>query len=352
MNWIKTLISKNSLINDAIVNLSSSGLRIVLVVDDNKKIIGTISDGDIRKGLLSGLELKSPIDEIINQNFIAVPEDSNKDYVLELMSINNIYQIPIVDKDQIVVGLFTWDILSKTERKNNIFFIMAGGEGIRLRPHTEKCPKPLIEVGGKPMLQHIIERAKKEGFYNFYIAINYLGNMIEDFLKDGAHLGVKIKYIKESSPLGTAGALSLLDLMPSEPILITNGDVITSVNYADILNFHVTHQASATMAVRRHEFQNPFGVVKTNGVEIIDIQEKPLITSNINAGIYVLSPSNIKKLKHNEYCDMPNFFRYLKKTSELTIAYPMHESWLDVGNSDDLIKANNDLDNSKSKKKD
>ena len=174
------------------------------------------------------------------------------------MSVNKLYQIPILDKNQKIIGLHTWDKISAPE-KDNIFVIMAGGEGTRLRPHTEKCPKPLVEVAGKPMLQHIIERASSEGFYNFHIAINYLGNMIEESFKDGSHLGVNIKYIKESSPLGTAGALSLIDTLSDEPIVITNGDVITGIKYADILNFHITHSASATMAVRSHEWQNPLG---------------------------------------------------------------------------------------------
>jgi NDP-sugar pyrophosphorylase family protein len=218
--------------------------------------------------------------------------------------------------------------------------IMAGGMGKRLRPHTENCPKPMLPVAGKPMLEHIIDRAKKEGFIHFVISINYLGHMIESHFGNGDNLGVKIHYLREQSPLGTVGALSLLSPMPSLPFVVTNGDVVSDIRFSEILDFHSRHSADATMAVRLHEWQHPFGVVQTQGVEIIGFDEKPIARSHINAGVYVLETSALQLLKPEEKCDMPTLFERLKAQGKLTVAYPMHEPWLDVGRPDDLKQAN------------
>jgi NDP-sugar pyrophosphorylase family protein len=218
--------------------------------------------------------------------------------------------------------------------------IMAGGMGTRLRPHTESCPKPLLPVAGKPMLEHIIERAKREGFSHFVIAIHYLGNMIEDYFGNGERLGVKIDYLREQYPLGTAGALGLLVPYPDSPFVVTNGDVITDIRYGELLDFHIRHEAAATMAVRVHEWQHPFGVVQTQGVEIVGFEEKPVARSHINAGVYVLEPDALSVLSADAHCDMPTLFERLQAQVKRTVAYPMHEPWLDVGKPDDLKQAN------------
>jgi len=218
--------------------------------------------------------------------------------------------------------------------------VMAGGMGTRMLPHTENCPKPLLRVAGKPMLEHIIERAKQEGFNHFILAVYYLSHMIEEYFGDGSSLGVRIDYLHEHSPLGTAGALGLLDPYPVSPILVTNGDVITDIRYGELLDFHVRYEALATMAVLVHEWQHPFGVVQTDGVDIVGFEEKPVARSHINAGVYVLEPEALALLHGNEHCDMPTLFGRLKANNQRTVAYPMHEPWLDVGRSDDLQSAN------------
>jgi NDP-sugar pyrophosphorylase family protein len=218
--------------------------------------------------------------------------------------------------------------------------IMAGGMGTRLRPHTESCPKPLLSVAGKPMLEHIIERVKLEGFSHFVLAIHYLGHMIEDHFGNGERLGVKIDYLREQSPLGTAGALGLLDPYPDAPFVVTNGDVITDIRYGELLDFHVRHNATATMAVRVHEWQHPFGVVQTEGVDIVGFEEKPVARTHINAGVYALDPEALSVLCAEERCDMPTLFERLQAKSKRTVAYPMHEPWLDVGRPEDLTRAN------------
>ena len=259
------------------------------------------------------------------------------------MRANKVQQIPIVDKNKKILGLHVWDQIAAPLERQNMMIIMAGGKGVRLLPITKDRPKPLIEVGGKPMLEHIIMRAKNDGFTWFLIAINYLGNLIEDYFGDGSRFGVKIDYIREEMPLGTAGALSLLYAQPEKPFIVSNGDVITDVSYGDLLDFHEHHKAIATMAVRSHEWQHPFGVVRTDGVDIIGFDEKPVNRTNINAGIYVLSPEALDNIKKDEPLDMPTLFNDLHKQTKRTVAYPMHEPWLDLGRPDDLIKAHSEF---------
>jgi NDP-sugar pyrophosphorylase family protein len=218
---------------------------------------------------------------------------------------------------------------------------MAGGRGTRLGTQTENCPKPLLLVAGRPILEHIINRAQAEGFTNFVIAINYLGYMIEEYFGDGRKMGVKIDYLREEKPLGTAGALTLFEELPNLPIVVTNGDVITEIRYAAILDFHEKQGAAATMAVRSHEWQNPFGVVQIQGVEIISYDEKPIYRSNVNAGVYVLDPAVLKFIPKSEAYDMPSLFEIAGKNSERIVAYPVHEHWLDVGRPKDLQQAEN-----------
>ncbi len=337
--WHKAMLPANATIGEAIRNLDETAIKIVLVTNDAGILEGTISDGDIRRGLIKGLNLNQSISHIVNRRFLVVPPDMNSELVMQLMIANKIHQIPVVNSKDHVVGLHLWDEITTPPLRSNQMVIMAGGLGTRLLPHTEKCPKPLLPIAGKPILEHIIERAKLEGFSHFVLAIRHLGHMIEDYFACGEQLGVRIEYLREDCPLGTAGALGLLSL-PEAPFVVTNGDVMTDIRYGELLDFHTRYGAAATMAVRAHEWQNPFGVVQTEGVEIIGFEEKPIVRSHINAGIYVLDPSTLNYLRTNENCDMPSLFERLQANNQRTVAYPMHEPWLDVGRPDDLIRAN------------
>jgi dTDP-glucose pyrophosphorylase len=341
--WRQAILPKSSTIGEVILNLDQVAIKIVLVVDEANKLLGTISDGDIRRGLLKGLDLNSPIDRIIHHNALVVPPEMSRDLVIQLMLANKIQQIPVVDGQQQLVGLQLWDEISTLPTRANLMVIMAGGRGTRLLPYTQNCPKPMVLVAGKPMLEHIIERGKLEGFNHFVLAIHHLGDIIEAHFGNGERLGVKIDYLREKSPLGTAGALSLLSPKPDAPFVVTNGDVITDIRYGELLDFHNRHQASATMAVRIHEWQHPFGVVETQGVEIIGFEEKPLARSHINAGVYVLSPETLNELIAEAVCNMPTLFERLQARSKRTVAYPMHEPWLDVGRPIDLQTADRNL---------
>jgi len=319
--------------------LIKSSLQIAMVVSPDELLLGTVTDGDIRRGLLRGLDLNSSIDAITFRNPLVVPPQLGHEMVLQIMQANKIRQIPIVDSDRRVVGLHVWDELLVPVARSNLMVVMAGGAGTRLLPHTENCPKPMLPVGGKPILEHIIERAREEGFHRFVLAINYLGDMIENHFGDGSRWQVEIEYLKEPTPLGTVGAISLLDRRPDAPFLVSNGDVLTDIRYGELLEFHIRHRAAATMAVRLHEWQHPFGVVRTKGVDIIGFEEKPIARTHINAGIYVLDPDALDALEAGQHCNMPTLFSRLQDRAKRTIVYPMHEPWLDVGRPADLERA-------------
>ena len=342
--WRDCALIATATIQDVIDNLESSSTRIVLVINDKDQLMGTISDGDLRRGLLRGLQLKDSIESLIYPSPVIVSPSATPESVRGLMLEKKILQIPVVDEDKKVVGLYLWDDFSSPAKQHHQMIIMAGGKGTRLRPFTENTPKPLVQIAGKPMLEHIIRRAQAEGFSDFILAIHHLGHAIEEFFQDGSRFGVKIHYLRETHPLGTAGALSLLDPPPDNAFVVTNGDVITDIRYTDLLDFHHRHEAAATMAVRSHEWQHPYGVVHTEGLEIKGFEEKPINRSYINAGIYILSPKALEALEPGVHCDMPTLFERLRERSESTIAYPMHEPWLDVGRPSDLEKARQSLD--------
>ena len=337
--WLKTILTAHATIQQAIHILDQVALKIVLVVSKDGVLQGTITDGDIRRGLLRGLDLTSPIESIVHRKPLVVPPEMVRETVTQIMVANKILQIPVVDEQHRVVGLHLWDEITTPQTRPNLMVIMAGGMGTRLRPHTENCPKPLLPVAGKPMLEHIIERAKLEGFNHFVLAIHYLGYMIEDYFGTGERLNVRIDYLREQTPLGTAGALGLLSPRPDVPFVVTNGDVLTDIHYGELLDFHIRYGAAATMAVRIHEWQHPFGVVQTQGVDIVGFEEKPVARSHINAGVYALAPDVLNMLSANTHCDMPALFERLQAKAKRTVAYPMHEPWLDVGRPDDLNRA-------------
>ncbi len=326
-------------IGQAIVNLNESTTKIVLVINAERQLEGTLSDGDIRRGLLKGFNLLSPITSVIHRNPLVVPPEMSRDLVRQLMLANKIQQVPVVDEGNHLVGLHLWDEIATVTLRTNIMVIMAGGIGARLLPLTATCPKPLLPVAGKPMLEHIIDRAKLDGFQYFVLAVHYLGHMIEDHFRDGSKLGVQIEYLREDKPLGTAGALGLIDPRPEDSFVVTNGDVITDIHYGELLDFHCRLNAAATMAVRVHEWQHPFGVVQTKGLEIVGFEEKPIARSHINAGVYAIEPQALAVLSDRSHCDMPALFKRLQMQAKRTVAYPMYEPWLDVGRPDDLAVA-------------
>lgn len=338
--WRDSIVKINTPIKIAIERLNKVGIKIALVLDENFRLLGTISDGDFRRGMLSGLTLEDTVEKIMNKNPRTVNEGTSRLEILKLMNDTKILQIPIVDRNNFVIGLHLWDDISVQAKYSNIMVIMAGGKGSRLHPQTENRPKPMLLVAGIPILEHIIKRARSQGFNHFIIAINYLGQIIEDYFKDGHKFGVKIEYLHEDVPLGTAGALSLLSHKPERAFIVTNGDVITDINYSDFLEYHTVQNAAATVAVHTHEFQIPYGVVQINGLEVESYEEKPIVSSLINAGVYALDPDILDLITEPKFRDMPELLDISRELKKKVIVYPLHESWIDIGRPIDLEIAN------------
>ena len=338
--WRDSIVKINTPIKIAIERLNKVGIKIALVLDENFRLLGTISDGDFRRGMLSGITLEDTVEKIMNKNPRTVNEGTSRLEILKLMNDTKILQIPIVDRNNFVIGLHLWDDISVQAKYSNIMVIMAGGKGSRLHPQTENRPKPMLLVAGIPILEHIIKRARSQGFNHFIIAINYLGQIIEDYFKDGHKFGVKIEYLHEDVPLGTAGALSLLSNKPERAFIVTNGDVITDINYSDLLEYHTVQNAAATVAVHTHEFQIPYGVVQINGLEVESYEEKPIVSSLINAGVYALDPDILDLITEPKFRDMPELLDISRDLKKKVIVYPLHESWIDIGRPIDLEIAN------------
>jgi len=338
-NWKKTLLNENSSISSAIKCLNNSGLQIILVVNKKNKLIGTITDGDIRRKILSGFSLKSSIKNIIKKNCLTVTL-STSDYMMnKLMQINKVYQLPIINKNKKIIGLKIWHNDTSSSQYENKIVIMAGGKGKRMLPFTKNRPKPLLLLGNKPILEHILVKAKSEGFKNFIISTNYLGHMIRNFFGNGDHWGVSIKYLKENYILGTAGPLALLKPKPKLPFIVCNGDVISDIRFKDLIDFHRKNNALVTMAVKPHELRNPYGVVEINGNKIINLKEKPISKSYVNAGVYAFNPSALKYFKKKaENIDMVTLIKNLIKKSNKVLAFPAYESWFDIGMPKDFKK--------------
>jgi dTDP-glucose pyrophosphorylase len=336
-NWVDSVLLDGGKVKDVIESLNRSSSKVVMIKSRDGKFVGLITDGDLRRSLLLGNSLDDDFTSLINKNPISIGAEVKNDQILELMIEHNIHQIPVLNIESEIIGLRVIDELIATPKLNNRIIIMAGGKGTRLRPYTETCPKPMLLIGGKPMLHHIIDKAKIEGFSNFIITTHYLRHMIEDYFGNGAKFGVNISYTHEHEPLGTAGALSLITEKLDESFIVTNGDVVTDIKFSDILLFHKKNVGFATMATRPYQISHPYGVVETNGIEISSFQEKPVYHSIINVAVYVLEPGVLDLLPINEHCDMPTLLEKSKAEGKRVLAYPTHESWIDVGRVEDLI---------------
>ena len=337
-NWKKTIIRDNKKIKDAIKTLDYSELQVLLVVDLNKKFLGTLTDGDIRRGLIKGLDLDAKITRIMNSSSILVPPGTNEETAKQLMITNSILQLPIVDKNKNIQGLYLLSDFFKVNKKKNPFIIMAGGKGLRLRPITNKIPKPMIKINGKPILETIIDKAKKQGFYNFIIITNYLSKIIEDYFRDGSKFGVKISVVKEQKFLGTIGGISFAKKLIKDNFILTNGDIVSDIRYDEVLDYHQNLNSDVTLAVNNYIQKISFGVVKTNGLKVEEIIEKPTEKKYINAGVYVFNKNILRYLKKNKYIDVTTFINFLLSKKFKVNAFALHEDWNDIGLKENLKK--------------
>lgn len=333
------LISDRATAFEALRVIDRGGFQIALVVDEHQRLLGTLTDGDIRRGLLQGISLEEPVKQLMNRQFRFVSSGDDQAAVLEMMRREVLRQIPVLDEKGRVVQLLLLQELIGSPQLDNAVVIMAGGKGTRLRPITEHCPKPMLLVGDQPMLEILLEQCIDSGFRRFYLSVNYLKEQIINHFADGSRWGVSIQYLVENEPLGTAGSLQLLPDALTEPFLVLNGDVLTRLNPSQLLRFHNEHQAQATLCVREHEFTVPFGVVQTNGVELAGFEEKPTYRYLVNAGVYVIDPQLLPLLPPHQATDMPSLLQAAQLAGHRVAVCPIHEYWIDVGRPETLEEA-------------
>jgi dTDP-glucose pyrophosphorylase len=340
INYLDICIQPDSTIEAAMKVIGRGGVKIALVMDNNNRLLGTLNDGDIRRALLKGKILDDKIDDVYHSNAIFTNKDPSREELVSLCSQNKISQIPIVDKSNQIIGLFVLDELLTKRRHNNTVVLMVGGLGTRLRPLTEDTPKPMLKVGEMPILQTIIDGFSKHGFTNFTMCLGYKSDVIKDYFQDGKKFGVNIEYVIEDKRMGTAGALTLLQKKLDEPFFVMNGDILTNVNYDQLLDFHKSNNAKVTMCVREYDIEVPYGVINMQNESITSIEEKPVHSFFVNAGIYLLEPKCIDLIPNNEFYDMPTLCEKLLDLNEKISPYPLQEFWLDIGRMVDYEKAN------------
>ncbi len=340
--WRDILIPATVSVREAIRVIDSGGLQLCLVVDADGKLLGTVSDGDMRRAILRGVSLDAPAGEIMNRQPTVARLEDERDYLLATMRAKQLHRLPVVDDENRLVGLETFDELVERQSRDNVAVLMAGGLGQRLLPLTEDCPKPLLKVGGRPILETILINLLDHGFQRFHISVNYKAEMIKDYFGDGSKWSTSISYLEEQDRMGTAGALTLLPERPVAPFLVMNGDLLTKANFSHLLDFHAQHQAAGTMCVREHTFQIPYGVVKLDRHRIRAIEEKPRRHYFFNAGIYVLAPQALDLIPPGVPFDMPSLFEKLVSAGQETAAFHMRDYWLDIGQPDDFEQAQGD----------
>jgi len=343
-DWKSVLLIATNTIEEAINVLDRESLRIVLVIDDQSRLIGTVTDGDIRRGLIKGCGMSTHLNMIMFRNPTTASVEDDKESILALMKNRSLLQVPLVDGKGCVVGLESLHGLIQGVKHDNPVVLMAGGFGKRLRPLTDDTPKTLLKVGTKPILEIILDQFINSGFHKFFISIQYKAEAIRAYFGDGSRWGVHIEYMHEAQPLGTAGSLGLLPTgIPNLPIVIMNGDLLTKVNFGRLLQFHHEQGGAATMCVRKYDFQVPYGVVESEGQRISKIVEKPIHSFFVNAGIYVLNPEVVRLVDGINYLNMPTLLEgQIDKGGQVNM-FPLHEYWLDIGQMNEYEQAQKDI---------
>lgn len=331
------LLSPTATLREAVTSIDSAEAKIVIVCDQAGALRGTVTDGDVRRGLLRGLALDAHVSEVMNPNPVTAPVDTSVDQAHMLMRRHGIRQLPLVDQAGHVVELV---LIDEGSEEDIWVVLMAGGKGQRLHPLTVETPKPLLPVGGQPLIESLVRRFEDQGFRRIFLSVNYLADQFEAHFGDGSAFGVSIDYLHESEPRGTAGALSALP-RTSAPVIVMNGDVLTSVDFRHLIAFHAEQRATATMCVRQYVFQVPYGVVELDGHKLRAVVEKPKQSFFVNAGIYVLSPEALECIPAEGRYDMTTLFDHLADEGKVAV-FPLREYWLDIGRMADLDQARED----------
>jgi dTDP-glucose pyrophosphorylase len=338
------LMGANATIRDAMESINRSAAKIVIVVDQDRRLLGTVTDGDIRRGILRNIGFEGPLSTVMNPTPIAITEGESEAAALTLMRQHRIHHLPVLDDSGCVVRLVTDTDIWRPGREAATIVIMAGGLGSRLKPLTDTVPKPLLPIRGRPLLEIIIENFVRQGFERFFLAVNYKAEMIQSHFGDGGRFGVSIEYLSESERLGTAGALRLLPKQLSVPVIIMNGDILTTLDARLLLMFHRERHAAATLCVCEHSWRVPYGVVVADGQgKFLGIEEKPTRRELVSAGINVLSREAIDLVPHAGPFDMPELMESVSRTLGAPAIYPLREYWLDIGRIDDLKTAQENM---------
>ncbi|MFH0881297.1 MAG: sugar phosphate nucleotidyltransferase [Lentisphaerota bacterium] len=334
-----TLAREADSIQDIMRRINWASMEIILVVDEKGSLIGSVTDGDIRRGLLAGLDLDKPVSLIMNRNPVMVPLGTAHQDMLDIMRRRSIHHLPVVDNENRPIRLERMESVIDQLASGQGAIVMAGGLGARLRPLTNDTPKPLLPVGGKPILDHILDGLKKSGIDDVVISLNYLGDQIRERVQNGREYDLSVNYVTERERLGTAGALSLIKPRPRRPFLVMNGDLLTRMNFAKLLDFQRENRHDLVMCVRKHQTLVPYGVVDIHEGRITGLREKPVYEHFINAGIYVLDPSCIDRIPRNRYFDMTDLIQSVLDGGGTVGAFPIIEYWRDIGRPEDLKAA-------------
>lgn len=332
-------VRANATLREVMSIIDSGAHQIALVTDPNDTLIATVTDGDVRRGILGGLGMDALVSEIMHRNPTTLPKGASAASAQRLMRERSLNHIPVIEPNGRLVALAIRDEPSKVEPRSTPVVLMAGGLGMRLRPLTDTVPKPMIPLGEKPLLERIIARFRDQGFSRFTLSLNYLGHVIRDHFGDGRALGVQIDYIEETKRMGTGGALSQLPRRPDEPFVVMNGDILTTTSFGCMIDFHVETGSAATICGRQFSMQVPYGVLDTDGSTLISIVEKPIQKFLVNAGIYALSPVALDFLKADEPLDMPELIQRVSSEGLKVSVFPVREYWMDIGRIEDLDRA-------------
>ncbi|HEX7038659.1 MAG TPA: nucleotidyltransferase family protein [Trueperaceae bacterium] len=340
----RLLVGPDDTLRHVVETIDRAELQLALVVDEGRRLLGVVSDGDVRRALLRGVALEDPAREVMNPKPLTVPEGTPAAAVEALMKRTSLRRIPVVDASNRVLGLAVPQGEAPLAENDVPVVIMAGGLGTRLAELTRDRPKPLLPVGAKPLLETMVERLVLQGFTHIYMSVNYKADMIEGYFGDGSRYQARIEYVHEHKRLGTAGALQYVSPVPGRPILVMNGDVLTTIDFRKLVDFHTQSGVAATMAVSYHDVQVPYGVVETSGPKVVSLVEKPVYRYFVNAGIYVLEPLCIQYLEPETYTDMTTLFERLLKDGREVASFPIHEYWQDVGRPADYARANEEYE--------
>jgi dTDP-glucose pyrophosphorylase len=333
------IVAASGSIRDALEAVDRGAAGIALAVDDDGRLVGLTTDGDIRRALLQGTALSDPVAPVLNEHFVALRQRDTRADALDLMVARRIDAVPVLDAAGRPVALHLLHAFLEPATRENWAVIMAGGQGSRLRPLTDAVPKPMLRVAGRPILERIVLHLVGHGFRRIFLSVSYLADVIEAHFGDGHSLGVRIEYLRESEPLGTAGALGLLPQRPDRTLIVLNGDLVTSVDVSGLIDVHEHGGFAATVGTRRYVHTVPFGCVEREGDRIVGLDEKPAITREVNTGIYALAPSVVAMVEPGQRIAMPDLIGQLLARGEPVGAYEVQDDWLDVGQRDELVRA-------------